>query len=204
VSRRAGDQLLTEADRKPRQPATATSVMGKHTTALTLRINSWHEARILADELSLWVFRGQEDATWSLSTALQRGATGENAKALITKIEEQIIEEFQRRAHHFLLDPPELTARMEWLALLQHFGGPTRLLDFTRSFYVAAFFAAEKALAECAIWCINNHALQAGVIQCLERGGSVTDATLAGVAPHGRNCSGIHEKDARLPSVSCL
>jgi hypothetical protein len=126
---------------------------------LTLRINSWLEARILADELSLWVFRGQQDASWSLSTALQRGATKGNTAFLLTGIEEQIIEEFQRRAHHFLQDPPELAARVEWLALIQHFGGPTRLLDFTRSFYVAAFFAAERALTECAIWCVNSHTL---------------------------------------------
>ena len=34
--------------------------------------------------------------------------------------------------------------RLEWLALMQHYGAPTRLLDFTRSPYVACFFALEE------------------------------------------------------------
>ena len=34
--------------------------------------------------------------------------------------------------------------RLEWLALMQHYGTPTRLLDFTRSPYVACYFALEE------------------------------------------------------------
>jgi hypothetical protein len=41
---------------------------------------------------------------------------------------------------------------LEWLALMQHHGAPTRLLDFTWSPYVAAFFALERATADAAIW----------------------------------------------------
>lgn len=43
---------------------------------------------------------------------------------------------------------------MEWLALMQHHGAPTRLLDFTWSPYVAAFFALERATENAAIWAI--------------------------------------------------
>jgi hypothetical protein len=78
---------------------------------------------------------------------------------MLTGAEEQIIEQFQRKAHHFVPDPPPLDNLIDWMALIQHFGGTTRLLDFTKSFYVAAFFAVEKATIESAIWCIDHYAL---------------------------------------------
>ena len=134
---------------------------------LTLRLKTWHEARLLADELAGWTFRGQQDASWVLSTALQRGVQGPLASVLLTKLEEQIIEEFQRRAHHFVPVPPPLDDLVEWMALIQHYGGPTRLLDFTSSFYVAAFFAVEKASTECAIWCVNSYALFKAAVSLL-------------------------------------
>ena len=119
---------------------------------VTLRLNSWHDARILADELWGWTFRGQQDASWPLSSTLQRsGQEGRKTSVLLTGVELEIIEAFQRRAHHFLKDPPPSDKRIEWMALLQHFGGTTRLLDFTKSFYVAAFFAVERASTEAAM-----------------------------------------------------
>lgn len=50
------------------------------------------------------------------------------------------------------------TTTMEWLALMQHFGAPTRVLDITKSSYVAAYFAIEDATAgdDCAVWAINE------------------------------------------------
>jgi hypothetical protein len=127
---------------------------------MTLRLNTWSEARIIADELDGWTFRGQRDAALSLGTTLQRASQpGQATSVLLTNIEQQIIEEFQWRAHHFLPDPPPLERPIEWIGLIQHLGGPTRLLDFTSSFYVAAFFAIEKASAECAIWGVNRYAL---------------------------------------------
>lgn len=53
--------------------------------------------------------------------------------------------EFRRRAHHYLSDLPRRDEDLEWLALMQHHGVPTRLLDWTRSSQVAAFFAAQSS-----------------------------------------------------------
>lgn len=45
---------------------------------------------------------------------------------------------------------------IEWLALMQHFGAPTRLLDFTQSPYVATYFAVEDATEDSVIWAVNE------------------------------------------------
>jgi hypothetical protein len=57
-----------------------------------------------------------------------------------------------------LRDLPEAHDNLEWLALMQHHGAPTRLLDWTRSPYVALFFAFEVAREPdgyCALWAID-------------------------------------------------
>jgi hypothetical protein len=48
---------------------------------------------------------------------------------------------------------------MEWLALMQHYGAPTRLHDWTYSLWTAVLFAVEKAEIEnskvCAVWALD-------------------------------------------------
>ena len=60
------------------------------------------------------------------------------------KLEVSLLREFQRKAHHHLQYVPEKTNTLEWLTLMQHYGGPTRLLDWTYSFYAAIFFAVAR------------------------------------------------------------
>jgi len=43
---------------------------------------------------------------------------------------------------------------------MQHHGAPTRLLDFSWSPYVAAFFALEAATRDSAVWAVNSGNLQ--------------------------------------------
>jgi hypothetical protein len=140
----------------------------KKKSVVTLRLNNWRDARVLADELHGWTFRGQQDASWTLSTTLQRAAQPGPSSIMLTGAEEQIIEQFQRRAHHFLPTPPPLENLIDWMALIQHFGGTTRLLDFTKSFYIAAFFAVERATTECAIWCVSHYDLILGLERFLK------------------------------------
>lgn len=102
-----------------------------------------------------WVLRGHREATWVPQTTLERHAPDDRTRR---ESERTWRKEFQRRAH-FYLQPQLIPAdTLEWLALMQHFGAPTRLLDFTRSSYVAAYFALEdKGAAEnCAVLAVDR------------------------------------------------
>jgi hypothetical protein len=117
---------------------------------------TWSEAKRQLSELgNAWMFRGQRDSRWSLASSLERAA----GLAPMDVAEKIVWRIFRRSAHHYL-DAQEIPQDdFEWLALMQHHGAPTRLLDFTRSSYVAAFFALESAVREkessCAVWAIN-------------------------------------------------
>lgn len=110
------------------------------------------------DERHRWVFKGLENSCWSLRTTLERecerfGISGDD----VHRREYNMIREFQRRLHHYEVSVPDRDDVDEWMALMQHYGSPTRLLDFTYSFYVAAYFAFEKAISgEVAIWAVNT------------------------------------------------
>ena len=106
-----------------------------------------------------WLFRGQPIyENQGLTTSLERAAAflGEDALAL----EKRTLREFKRRAALSGAETlPHDSATVEWLALLQHFGAPTRLLDFTHSIYVATFFAVERAANDAEVWCVRRSAL---------------------------------------------
>lgn len=70
-----------------------------------------------------------------------------------------LLRQFKRRSHHYIQDPPRDSEVVEWLSLMQHYGAPTRLLDWTYSFYAAVFFALEgdsTGIAECCVWAIST------------------------------------------------
>jgi len=128
---------------------------------LTIEPPDWQAARELGDSLHGWIFRGHANADNPLETTLYRAANRRSGPMpFMFDWEERILRQFQRRAHHYVSDLPRRKDRLEWLALIQHYGGPTRLLDFSYSFYLAAFFAMEKPKRReaAAIWAVN-HAL---------------------------------------------
>ena len=105
-----------------------------------------------------WLYRGQKNSEYELKTSFERACNRfniENGNRI--RVEENMIREFKRRLHHYTSNIPNEDATDEWLALMQHYGSPTRLLDFTYSPYVAAYFAFEKAVqnTKVVIWAIN-------------------------------------------------
>jgi hypothetical protein len=129
----------------------------------TVRFGKWSETReALRDFPVSWVFRGQCDSTYSLVTSLQRlppvvSGNVELGAPASPLLEHTILSRFKRQARNYGLDyvPAEEDA-LGWLSLLQHYGAPTRLLDWTRSPFVACFFALETARSEEAIWAIDH------------------------------------------------
>lgn len=122
-----------------------------------IRVDSWDGALAIGKALAGHVFRGQLSSNWLLSTTLERaaGRYGFPDGALCNR-EVVLLNNFQRRAHHYLDDPPSLEDRLEWFALMQHHGAPTRLLDFSHSFYIAAFFSMETAEQDAAVWALST------------------------------------------------
>lgn len=127
---------------------------------IALYPETWEEAVSILSRMPQYVFRGQASSSWGLSTNLERACLRNDYPThFLDNRERVILTEFQRRAHLYIENPPPLDNKLEWYALLQHFGGPTRLLDFTSSYYVAAFFAMEMAEGDAAIWALNEEFL---------------------------------------------
>ena len=83
-----------------------------------------------------WAFRGQ-GTDRALTASIERVVVRPGIA------EDYLMREFRRRAHHYVADVPR--DDLEWLALMQHHGVPTRLVDWTRSAHIAAFFAAQSS-----------------------------------------------------------
>ncbi len=111
-----------------------------------------------------WIFRGQANASWKLSSSLERTvaryARQQNRRIDFLMVEGDIVEMGQRILKARTGTANCIDDEMDLLAYIQHYGGVTRLLDFSDSFAVALFFAVEKADSEFAtVWCLNRGAV---------------------------------------------
>lgn len=122
----------------------------------TVALTTWADFKKFTDDLSQnWAFRGQLSADWELRNAIERT----DFIRLYNGIEADFVSEFQRGARNYLHRDEIPEHLIEWLALMQHHGAPTRLLDFTWSPFIASFFAFEachvSADTHITIWAIN-------------------------------------------------
>jgi FRG domain len=105
-------------------------------------------------------YRGQRNASWKLESTLERAAKekfGDAFRQFLHHFEISIIDQFVERCTRLKLGDiycpknpnntknglPDYSDTYQWLSLLQHYGYPTRLIDFTDDLWVALFFALE-------------------------------------------------------------
>ena len=88
-----------------------------------------------------FVFRGVTDESFDLIPSIGR-RTKEPTSGKISAIEGDLLNEFKRLTIPILEKQP--SSDFEWMFLAQHYGLPTRLLDWTTNPLVALFFATEE------------------------------------------------------------
>lgn len=110
-----------------------------------------------------FLYRGHANADWPLQSSLERIIGSKWSAVEAKKFEEYSITQFQSKFHLYDRENVKPDSKLAWLSIMQHYGVPTRLLDFTESPYVALYFALEayspQACADFAIFALDYSAI---------------------------------------------
>lgn len=107
-----------------------------------IEINNMHELiEVINSYPNSFAFRGQSDANWGLQSTLERFVPKQKHRRAF---EDRSLDKFKSKFRLYSRDLDMPDGRLSWLSLMQHYGVPTRLLDFTVSPYVALYFAIEN------------------------------------------------------------
>ncbi len=102
------------------------------------------------------IYRGVKSSSYQLIPKIGRRRKGRDNDSLEIKDERYILRLFKQRGIAHLNRTP--ADDWEWLAIAQHHGLPTRLLDWSRNPLVAAYFAvAEEHDGESAIYTYRSN-----------------------------------------------
>jgi FRG domain len=119
-------------------------------------IRSWSDlANLVAQQFKKgWIYRGVRDSKYELRPSIGRVGVRKDAHGIELPYS---VEEEQRQLQQFMREARakfewEPRKPLEWMILGQHHRLPTRLLDWSESLLVAAFFAVEDPVREVAIY----------------------------------------------------
>jgi hypothetical protein len=117
-----------------------------------------------------FVFRGQAcsgDALFPSIARLKDDSGKDLDSNQLLQIEQKALEEFKEQAHLYLSEKviPPSDDLIGWWTVMQHYGSPTRLLDWTESIFVAAYFAVEKEFTSPGeIWAVWEPRASRGIL----------------------------------------
>lgn len=133
-----------------------------------IRLDEWSQILDHNPQDRRFIYRGQSNAKWEIECSLKRTLEFNRRRYGVSALdlrmaERKSLKTFKTRAHLYLDRLPDEDDDVAWLSVMQHHGAPTRLIDFSRSFYVAMFFALIGASDDCCIWAVyENSLMEAG------------------------------------------
>ncbi|MDP4269878.1 MAG: FRG domain-containing protein [Bacteroidota bacterium] len=133
----------------------------EHHLYLETTLENWTDIfRLNQRFLSKFIYRGQANEKWKLSTSLERQIErlfpNLYDKYTIPEHERLMLKEFQWKYPLYSSQYPESKDFVEWLTIMQHYGATTRLLDFSYSIFIAMHMAVAENGESGAIWAINK------------------------------------------------
>jgi FRG domain len=110
----------------------------------------------IAPPKTLW-FRGHANESWSLVPSIYRSRN-------LNYFEREMTRDFTLSASQLLSKVPN--SELEWMFLMQHYGLPTRLLDWSESHLTALFFALSDYAnkVDAAVWVLRPGLLNLAVL----------------------------------------
>ena len=106
----------------------------------------------------LW-YRGMYKADYKLLPNIFREYKNGSVESRYVDYENQINADFKRNAYPYFKNPPGDDDYKEWLNIIQHYGVPTRLLDWSENYLVALYFAVvdenKTENKDATVWVLN-------------------------------------------------
>lgn len=99
-----------------------------------------HELNVLPNN---FIFRGHANSLWKLQSTLERILGEKWSAEYARKFESYSLDAFKSKYHIYSGNEHVPKSKLSWLSVMQHYGVPTRLIDFTSSPYIALYFALE-------------------------------------------------------------